>query len=256
MPTRLHVSRRLVAAIAAAVLALFGALVLISWVNSADARARAGEQLVPVLVVKSAVAAGSAASSMGGSVAVEQVPQRLAAADRVRSLSTLGAKVANAELLPGEQLLAGRFEDPANYRPAGAVAVPPGLVEVSVSVEAQRAVGGALKAGDKVGVQLTNPTAADGVSGLSVYKQVLHDVLVTRVTGPSDAAKADPSAVFTVTFALSKDDASEVVLGATAKAIWLSLEVPGVGTGSGSSATTTSTTTTSSTATFSTGGSK
>ena len=251
MPTRLHASRRLLAALAAAVLAVFGALVLISYVNNADARARADEQLVPVLVVNQPVTAGSAAGTLAGSVSVQQVPKRLAVTGSVTSLSALGAKVANADLLPGEPLLSGRFSDPATFRPTGAVAVPPGLVEVSVSVEAQRAVGGAVKAGDKVGVQLTNPTTADGVSGLGVYKQVLHDVLVTRTQGDTAAPKADPNAASIVTLAVSKADATDVVRGATAKALWLSLEVPGVGTGTGSSGTTTSTT-----ATFSTGGNK
>jgi pilus assembly protein CpaB len=250
MPTRLHVSRRLLAAIAAAVLALFGALVLISWVNNADARARAGEQLVPVLVVDHQVTAGSAASGLAGSVSVKQVPARLAATGSVSSLADLKGKVANADLLPGEQLVTGRFADPATQRPAGTVAVPEGMVEVSVSLEPQRAVGGVLKAGDKVGVQLTNPTSPDGVVTTSVVR-VLHDVLVTRTPGDTSAAKLDPNAASIVTLAVSRQDATDVVRGATAKALWLSLEVPGVGTGSGSSATSTSTT-----ATFSTGGSK
>jgi pilus assembly protein CpaB len=250
MPTRLHVSRRLLAAIAAAVLAIFGALVLISWVNNADARARAAEQLVPVLVATNTVSTGTAAGSLGDSVSVQQVPKRLAAPGSIAALSAVKGRVTIATLLPGEQLVTGRFADPATQRPAGTVPVPDGMVEISVSLEPQRAVGGVLKAGDKVGVQLTNPTSPDGVVSTSVFR-VLHDVLVTRTQGDTAAPKADPNAASIVTLAVSKADATDVVRGATAKALWLSLEVPGVGTGTGSSGTTTSTT-----ATFSTGGNK
>jgi pilus assembly protein CpaB len=247
-----RLSRRLMAAIAAVLLAAFGAAVLISYVGNADARARAGEKLVPVLVVNHQVTAGSAANSLADSVSIAQVPKRLAATGSISTLAELKGRVANADLLPGEQVVAGRFSDPATFRPAGAVAVPAGLVEVSISLEAQRTVGGAVKAGDKVGVQLTNQPSGDNtVSSLTVFR-VFHDVLVTRVTSSSDtAAKAEMGAASTVTLAVPPADASVVVLGASAKSVWLSLEKAAPG-----AAASTSTTTTGTTATFSTGGSK
>lgn len=249
MPTRLHVSRRLIAAVAAALLALFGALVLISWVNGADARAQAGQQLVPVLVATSKVSTGTSADAMGGSVVVQQVPKRLVAPGSLTALSAVKGQVANADLLPGEQLVSGRFADPAKLLPAGTVAVPAGMVEVSVTLDAQRAVGGAVKAGDEVGVQITDQKSADsGVSSYSVW-HVFPDVLVTRATGPAADAKADANAQYTVTLALPPADAAAVILGTTSKSIWLSMVKPAVGSA-------VSTTSSSTTATFTTGGSK
>jgi pilus assembly protein CpaB len=214
--------RRIIAAVAAVLLAVLGAVVLINTVRGADARARAGEQLVDVLVVGSEVAAGTSADSVGGSVSVQQVPQRLVAPGAVADLSALAGRVATASLLPGEQVVAGRFADPAALAPAGTVAAPAGMVEISVSLDAQRAVGGVLEAGDKVGVQLTQQDSdASGLTAYSVHS-VFHDVLVTRVVEPDD--EGDPTAVYTVTLALSPDDASAVVLGTTSQAVWLSLE--------------------------------
>ena len=232
-------TRRIIAATAAVLLAVIGAVVLIDYVGDADTRARAGEELVDVLVVGSEVAAGTAADALAGSVSVQQVPQRLVAPDAVTDLADLAGRVATASLLPGEQLLTGRFADPASLAPAGTVLAPEGMVEISVSIDAQRAVGGVLAAGDKVGIQLTNEESADGgLTAYSVYR-VFSGVLVTRVVAPAEGA--DPSAPYTVTLALSPEDASVVVLGTTSQSVWLSLEEAAL-TGSGPTATTTTVT--------------
>jgi pilus assembly protein CpaB len=233
--------RRFVAAIAAVLLAVLGAVILIGYVGGADARARSGEQLVPVLVVAKKVAAGTAPDALAGSVTVQDVPRRLAAPGSIRDLSKVAGLVTGTELLPGEQVLSGRFVDPVAVLPAGTVAVPRGMVEVSLSLERERAVGGVLKAGDKVGVQLTNQqSAAAGLNSYSVFR-VFHDVLVTRVAAPAGNGATDPSAAYTVTLAVSPADASVVVLGMTAKQVWLSLEKAAPGLPKGASSTITAT---------------
>jgi pilus assembly protein CpaB len=215
-------TRRLIAAAAAVLLAVLGAVVLIDWVRDADARAQADEQLVDVLVIDSEVAAGTRADDLGSSVSVEQVPERLVAPGAVTALSEVTGQIATASLLPGEQLVTGRFAEPAALAPAGTVPAPEGTVEVTVALDAQRAVGGVLEAGDKVGVQLTNETAADGgVTAYSVY-EVMDGVLVTRVVAPAD--DADPAATHLITLALEPQQAQRFVLGTSSQAIWLSLQ--------------------------------
>lgn len=215
-------TRRLIAAAAAVLLAALGAVVLINWVQGADTRARADEQLVDVLVVGSEVSAGTPADDLGGSVSVVQVPERLVAPGAVTALSEVSGQIVTASLLPGEQIVTGRFADPAALAPAGTVAAPDGTVEVTVALDAQRAVGGVLEAGDKVGVQLTNESAADGgVTAYSVYA-VMNDVLVTRVVAPAE--DADPAAMHLITLALTPDQATQFVLGTSSQAVWLSLE--------------------------------
>lgn len=216
--------RRLLAALAAVLIAGLGAVAIVQYVRAADARARAGEDLVPVLVVQDEIAAGVGSDLVAGSVSVQQVPRRLVALDAVGDLSEVGGRVTNAVLVPGDQVSSRRFTDPAELVPAGTVAPPEGMVEVSVSLDAQRAAGGALKAGDRVGVQLTNQLSAEtGVTAYQVFR-LFPGVLVTRVTAPQDAA--DPDAPYLVTLALTPADASVVVLGTTAQAVWLSLEEP------------------------------
>lgn len=232
--------RRIIAAVAAVVLAVVGAVVLVSYVRGADSRAQAGEQLVDVLVVGSEVAPGTSAGELAGSVSVERVPQRLVADDAVSDLAALGDQVTTASLLPGDQLLAGRFADRQSLAPAGTVLAPEGLVEISVTLDAQRAVGGVLEAGDKVGIQLTNEESADGgVTAFSVFR-VFRDVLVTRVVRPEGTS--DPAAPYVVTLALSPQDASVVVLGTESESVWLSLEEASPTSAGQSTATTTTVT--------------
>jgi pilus assembly protein CpaB len=219
--------RRLIAAIAAVLLAVFGAVVIISYVRGADSRAQAGEELVDVLVVSSEVAAGTPVGDLAGSVTVERVPERLRAVDAVSDLSALDGQVATAALVPGDQVVTARFAQPAALAPEGTVLAPEGTVEVSMALDAQRAVGGVLRAGDKVGVQLTNQEqAGSGVNAYSVFA-VFNDVLVTRVVDPGDAA--DPGATYLVTLAVPPLDAERILLGATAQAVWLTLEESPVG---------------------------
>ncbi len=233
-------TRRLLAALAALLLAGLGAVVIVQYVAGADARARAGEDLVTVLVVADEIAAGVGTDLVRASVAEQQVPRRLVAADTVSDLSQLDGRVTNAVLLPGEQLLTGRFSDPAELAPAGTVAAPPGTVELSVALDAQRAAGGVLKAGDRVRIQLTDQqTTGSGLTGYRVFQQ-FPDVLVTRVAAPANPG--DPTATHLVTLALGPADASVVVLGATAQAVWLSLEEPALRSPADSAATATTAT--------------
>ncbi|MCO7219868.1 Flp pilus assembly protein CpaB [Klenkia sp. PcliD-1-E] len=226
-------SRRIVAAVAAVLLAAAGAWVVLTYVGSADSRARAGEELAVVLVVTREVPSGTPADDLGDAVRAEQVPQRLVAPGSLADLTAVEGLSTTADLLPGEMLQSGRFGDPAAVRADGSLPAPDGLVEVSASLDTQRAAGGTLVPGDKVGITLTSQDA--GASGLTSYSTfaVLHDVLVTRVSAPSDPA----TGTWTVTVAVSQQDASTVVVGLSAQAVWLSLE-SAEGTGSTTSSTT------------------
>ena len=56
-------------------------------------------------------------------------------------LSSLAGLVSTAELEPGEQVLTNRFVDPATLADAGRPKVPQGQQQVSIDLEAQRALG-------------------------------------------------------------------------------------------------------------------
>ena len=232
--------RRVLVALAAVLLAVVGSLVLVSYVRTAEARAAAGEVQVPVLVVAASVPEGTDAALVANSVTSVDVPARLAAPDRVTDLAALAeldGQVTTAVLLPGEQVQLGRFADPAALLPPGTVTVPAGMQEVAVTLEPQRAVAGALAAGDRVGVFVSEGAA--GPNGLPVTRQVLDQVLVTRVedqvtdagtdSNGAIAAVETPATALTVTVAVTPQQAPFLVQGMEVGTVWLSLQTPGAG---------------------------
>ena len=230
--------RRLLAAVAALVLAVVGATVLVAYARGADRRALAGTATVAVLVVADPIAAGTPASDLGAKVRSELLPAKAAALGRVTSLSALAGRVATVDLQPGEQLLASRFAPPSSLRAPGTVAVPTGDGELAIQLEPQRAVGGRLTSGDTVGIYISYKTP----DGTGVTHAVLHRVLVTQVQGGTAAAKsadagngaqtasASASSLL-ITLALTSKAAEPVVWGMEHGTVWLSLEPDGADTG-------------------------
>ena len=219
--------RRIVSAVVAAVLAIVAALILVSYVNGADQRARSALDPVPVLVVVSPVPKGTAASALGSAVQVKQIPKSALAEGSVTSVSALGNRVASVDLVPGEQVLAARFVDPASLQ---SVAIPKGMQEVSVLLTSKRVYGGDPQVGDRVGVFLSNQDST---------KLVLNDVLITRVEGGGTSGSAKSGGIGSassnssapaqdvnvlVTFALTTHQAEQVVWTAEHGTIWLSLQ--------------------------------
>jgi pilus assembly protein CpaB len=224
--------RRVLSGVAAVVLAAVGAVLLLSYVGAADQRAMAGLQTVNVLVVTKQIAKGTSADELQALVTSKQLPAVAVPSGAVSELSQLVGQVATSELEPGEQLLASRFADASTLPNAGQVAVPRGLQEVSVSLDAQRVVGGHLIPGATVGVFLSLPK--DGNRPAQTHL-LLHRVLVSRVEGgivlqPTDGQEASPTASTNgvmVTLAVTSAHAEEVVFGAEHGTLWLSLEPAG-----------------------------
>ena len=227
--------RRLIAACAALVLLTAGTVVLLAYVQNADARALAGVRTTEVLVVADQpIPQGTPAEELSGLVRTEVLPVKAALEGRVTGLTDLTGQVTTVELLPGEQLLSSRFAAPDDLGPSGAVPVPDGLQEVSVLLEPQRAVGGRLRAGDTVGVVVS---LAEGENGGRTHA-VLHQVLVTEVQGapapvepaagenPETASAGTPAPTqsLMVTLAVTAPQAEAVVFGVEHGTLWLSLE--------------------------------
>ena len=92
-----------------------------------------------------------------------------------------------------------------------------GTQEVSLTLQPQQAVDGALKAGDRVGVLVLGADATSAAAAQSI-----DGVLVTRSTG--DTESADPSAQVTVTLALDGPQSAAVIAGMQEGTVWLSLQ--------------------------------
>jgi pilus assembly protein CpaB len=223
--------RRLLAALAALLLAATGAVVLLAYVRGADARALAGVQTVDVLVVDRPVAEGTPGEELAELVRTERLPAKAAVPGAVTDLDELAGRVVTVDLQPGEQLLAARFAVPGDLGVPGTVPAPEGTAEVSLLLEPQRAVGGRLAAGDTVGVHVSLEDSTH---------VVLNRVLVTQVQGApapapdgqtTDTAAtggAAPSASLMITLGLRPEQAEAVVFGMEHGTVWLSLEPEGV----------------------------
>jgi pilus assembly protein CpaB len=232
-------ARRFLAAFAALLLLAVGTGVLLTYVQGADSRALAGVRSVDVLVADELIPEGTTADQLDALVRTETVPAKTAVDGRVTDLDALAGRVATVDILPGEQLFAGRFARPDDLQPPGTVEVPGGLQEVSVLLEPQRAVGGRLAAGDKVGVVVSLKFE----DGTAATHAVLHGVLVTQVQGaPAPVESTDeqetassgtpaPSGSLLVTLAVSAAQAEAVVFGIEHGTLWLSSEPDGAQTG-------------------------
>lgn len=217
-------NRRVIGAVAAVLLAAVGTLVLVVYVRGAEDRALAGERLVDVLVVREAIAKGTRAEDLvPPRIERERVPVKVRIQGGVTDLTQLRGQVAAVDLLPGEQLVAGRFEDPKVLATQGDVEIPPGSQQVTISLEPERAVGGQIRPGDTVGFF----ASLDGQTGL-----ILHKILVTNVQG-GQAAQGEgqqssqaPGGSLLLTLAVDAAQAERVVFVAEHGTIWLSAEPP------------------------------
>jgi hypothetical protein len=229
---------RIIGAILALVLAVVGAIVVVIYVRDADVRAANGAELVAVYIVESPVPAGTAGEEIAEFVEVERLARNSVHPEHVTSLRALEGLVTTISLLPGDQLVSGRFADPADLAAQGNVIVPDGLQEVTLALPVEQVVGGAIRGGSTVGVVVT----VQGEDFGATTKFALQDVLVTRVQAgdnfvpPSanDEEKEDtaPVATIMVTLALSTPDVERIVFAAElqqndAGGIWLTLQPEG-----------------------------
>jgi pilus assembly protein CpaB len=240
-------NRKVVGIVVALMLATVGTVALVSYVRTAETRAQAGEELVEVYVVADLIPAGTTAAELQDTdlISVELVPRKVQATDSVQSIQGLGNKVTAVDLVAGEQLVATRFIESADFATrAIGVIVPPNKVEVTIRVDPQRAIGGLIQPGDTVAVfasfdpfdvttgaivevvgeQVPIPDAAGGAAAQSSNSTqiILHKILVTAVQesastrGLGDDEDADrletaPEKDLFITLAVDPADAERII---------------------------------------------
>jgi len=231
------VKSRLIAGVAAVVVAIVGILLIFSYAQSADNRAIQKLEPVKVLVVQKPVPAGTSAEALTKLVSVEELPRTGVPGSALGSLTDQAGKVTATDLVPGEQLVAERLIDPASLDVPGSVPVPKGLQEVTFALDPQRLVGGRIVAGDTVGLFVTFTGADVKDSTLpSTTGRVLHKVLVTslqraeatQATAPASPNAPNPQALpaggMLVTVAVADTAAARIIYSAEFGRIWLTKE--------------------------------
>jgi pilus assembly protein CpaB len=235
------VKRRLFGVVGAVVLALLGTVILVSYVKGAEDRALAGEKIVKVLVAAEPIEAGTPAAELEGKLTFERIPQKVKAEGAVTSIRQLGDRVAETSLVEGEQIVKARFVEESE---AGAVPGSEGgenLLQQTVALEPERALGGVVKQGDIVAVVSSfDPfDSADGSKTPNMTHVLIHKVRITNVQidagGAAAADESDengdgeetaeaPSGLLLVTMALNAPDVERVTFTAEFGHIWLAAE--------------------------------
>lgn len=220
---------RLIAGLAAIVLAIVGALLVFTYAQASDKRAMAGLEPVEVLVVQENVPAGTTVELLAESLSVEELPASAVAKSALNGLKESSGKVTAVDLVVGEQLVAERLINPKELKASGAVEVPKGLQEMSFLLEPQRAVGGAIEPGDHVGIHISYAVEPKEES---TTKFVFHKVLLTNVQrapapdaeGTEQDATTLPTESLLLTVAVDDAKSARIVHGSEFGTLWLTKE--------------------------------
>ncbi|MDJ0456107.1 Flp pilus assembly protein CpaB [Arthrobacter sp. NQ7] len=227
---------RMLAGVSAVVLAIIGAVLIVTYAQGADQRAMKDMDPTGVLVVTKAVPAGSSLDIVRASVSVQQVPATAVSKSALKNLDDAAGKVAAVDLVPGEQLLAERLVAPQDAKTTGGVKVPAGMQEVTFELEPKRVVGGRIEAGDHVGLGFSFAGGADKAKTSEATTQLtLRKVLVTAVQrAPQPSAKPTdgtnpqdttlPQGSFMVTVAVNDIDATKIIYSSNNGDLWLTKE--------------------------------
>ena len=144
--------RRALGIVVAVAIAAIGAFLLIGYVKGAEDRALEGEELVEVLVVDSPIEKGTPAGALSAFTRVELVPRKVQAEGAIVDLEGFEDLVVSTDLLPGEQIVAGRFVAQEVITRSQGIEAPPGTLEVTIALSPERSLGGAVQPGDTVAV--------------------------------------------------------------------------------------------------------
>jgi pilus assembly protein CpaB len=208
------VIRRVIAAVAAILLAVVGFVLVLNYANRADERAMEGMETDEVLFAAETIPQGTSVEDLGDYVETRAVPRSFLVSEPVTDLNELAGRVAVTDIVAGEQLQQARFATADELRGRGSFQLPEdaeNLHQITVPVPTARALGGDIAPGDTVGVfisldaefnndlyvdengnvQFTDQAdsstddgeSSDNSTSLSLTKLVLEKVLVTRVQG-------------------------------------------------------------------------
>ncbi len=236
------VRRNLIGVAIAAVFAVGGTYLMLG--EKSDEKTAADRLQVPTLVVTNAVAAGTSVAVLSetpGLAVVRLVDVESKNVDSLVSIADLASYkglVLKADLAANRPLLSSSFVPRGSLSLApGGVEIPPDLLQVSFSLEPQRALGGALRAGDRVAViaslaagTTSAPAAAQTRSGpqthIVVQKALVANVQLSNLAPVNDrtASPDDGPTVlgnYTVTLALSAADSERLAFALENGTLWL-----------------------------------
>lgn len=228
--------KRLVTIALALLLAVIGTGAVLAYVSGANARAVAGLKAVTVLVAQQEIPSGTSAGAaqQDGSLRAEKLPEESLPPDAVGSITAdLSSLVMSSDVMPGQVLLRSMLV--AFVQASIGLAIPPGMVAVTIPLCLPQAVAGYIHAGSQVAVFDTvsskslssqESCSASGqsqqvqASGIVQVRVVLPEVQVLSVgtagsgQGGSSGigAGSQPQSSVLVTLAVDQAEAEQVIL--------------------------------------------
>lgn len=221
-------NRRIALLIAALIIAGLGTGLVYAYVKSADDRAIQAQAPVSVLVAKVPIAAGTKVldAANAGSFEVQALPAETVTPGALSSVDALAESVAVAPIFPGQQILGAMFGTSATASTVTGLALPPGMIAVSVQFGDPQRVAGFVLPGSDVVVFLSGAIGetADTTRVLIPRARVVA-AGPTTVTPPADPTQANievfPKALLTL--ALNQKDASKIIFASTKGTLYLGL---------------------------------
>jgi len=245
----------------ALILAVAATVGVFLYARGVKEEARTGGQLTTVIVSKVNIPANSDLNTFinQGQLVPLEIPVDAKVLNAVTSIPQLQDKRNSVPIFANEQIPLSRIQGEGQV-PGGALGIPDGYQAMTVSIDAPRAVGGALFAGDNVtiiatfnDIQLTKvdkqglPVArggggAAGTTATTGRKQIpqfnatvvlVPQVEVLRVlrpqatTGGAGGQTQQVTGNVSVTVALTPEDAQRFVFAMEEGTVWLSLQPPG-----------------------------
>lgn len=222
----------------AVLLAILGTAGVLVYVNHADARALAGQKAVTVLVAKSLIPSGTSAADAQrqGLLGTQTLPAASVPADALTAITPdISGLVTDSQVQPGQVLLRPILVPAAQV--TSGLAIPNGMVAVSIMFCVPEAVAGNIHAGSQVAVFDTvakgsssagNQGACSGQRQPSAGARAATGLILPRVTvlavGAAPASSQSGSTASTasssssnqnnelVTLAVNQQDAERLIL--------------------------------------------
>ncbi|GAB3666886.1 hypothetical protein GCM10027596_35120 [Nocardioides korecus] len=211
--------RRKVLLAVAAVIAALGTLLVFLYVHGADTRADERYAAVTVLRATKQIDPGEtvAAAQAAGKISSGPISQQDVLAGALTTLDSVADKVATTTILPGEQLVAGKFG--ASGSATTGLTIPKGRLAVSVNLTDPARVAGFVNPGDKVTVFMSgNATKGPFTRMLLPSVQVIGVGTTTSIsttkTAADGAQTTDELPKTLITLALTQDEAEKVLFAA------------------------------------------
>ncbi|MEG9225068.1 Flp pilus assembly protein CpaB [Aeromicrobium sp. Sec7.5] len=205
--------KQVIAILVAAVLAMLAVVALVVYANNADDRALEGTETVEVLQATEDIAVKTPVSEIADKVELVKVPKSVQIPGALTSLDDLESQVTTVALVAGDQLSEAKFDAPESVK--GPAALPDGMQQLTIQVDGARLVGGAVKAGDRVGV-FTSYQAGP------VTSNPLNQMLVLKVD--TGVAGSETATGVLVTLAVTTVQAQQIVHASEFGTVWLTLQ--------------------------------